>query len=134
MSNPNVIEKGWPIKGASWFYFSFLWILCVYIGWLQTLAFLEVIHGAIGDLEKHGFVVWFCRNVVIFCVYDFRFWIFRNCPKWCGASSDAMGWEDSRFARYCSSYSRGSYSTLDLAVLGVRNDFYNLNSVWPLLF
>ncbi|KZV39896.1 very-long-chain (3R)-3-hydroxyacyl-CoA dehydratase 2 [Dorcoceras hygrometricum] len=63
------------------------------ICWLQTLAFLEVIHGAIGDLKNHKFCLFGFRGTEVnFCVYNFWFWMLRNCSEWRGASSDAMGW------------------------------------------
>lgn len=74
-------------------------------GFLQTAAFLEIIHGAIGNLNDLWYhcLVWYLNfDNVVFSPLNFRLG-----TNWSVASSNAMGREGSFSGCSCSSTSRG---------------------------
>ncbi|KAG7035426.1 Very-long-chain (3R)-3-hydroxyacyl-CoA dehydratase hpo-8 [Cucurbita argyrosperma subsp. argyrosperma] len=75
------------------------------ICFLQTAAFLEIIHGAIGNLNELWYhsLVWYLNfDNVVFSPLNFRLG-----TNWSVASSNAMGRESSFSGCSCSSTSRG---------------------------
>lgn len=83
------------------FLFANLWIWTE--GILQTAAFLEVVHGAVGTLYffflNEGNVIWVVL-ILISKLNPVR--ILRNSSKWSSASFYAMVWKDSFLPSNCS--------------------------------